>query len=352
VADPSVISSEVINFGGGSNPSAQTATVPSGCNTVVVKWAYYDSGGSGYGLASLTLDGDNADFSTEDPGNGNVTGLGVNVWYNPSIGDLDLDPAWDESPNQGPICCIWYLQDVDTATGHIDVDIDQATTGGDASVTLTGLESGMLVLKLDTRDQSSAPGNSSGWTSDETQTVSGMSGRGAHIVATGSSQNCPSENESYSALIGIAFAGVGGVDHELLADDLESASEVGSPAVGQVHALLADDLESASAVSAPAVGQVHALLANDLESASEVGAPAITQIHALLADDLEALSQLSLPALVSASLVGHVPVHVVAAAAPAVMVVEPGIGSGTNRLPSSEPGISRQITGPDVTLVK
>ncbi len=84
-------------------------------------------------------------------------------------------------------------------------------------------------------------------------------------------------------------------EHTLLADDVESASEVTTPAVGQVHALLADDTQSTSEVTAPTLGQVHAILADDTESASEVSAPAIGQAHPLLADDVESTSEVTSP---------------------------------------------------------
>ena len=88
-----------------------------------------------------------------------------------------------------------------------------------------------------------------------------------------------------------------GQTHALTADDVEAASEVTSPAVGQVHALTADDVESASEVTEPEIGQVHALLANDVASASEVSAPSLGQVHALTADDVESASEVSSPAL-------------------------------------------------------
>jgi len=87
----------------------------------------------------------------------------------------------------------------------------------------------------------------------------------------------------------------------LLADDLESASEVGIPAVGQEHVLLADDLESASEVTSPPIGQEHVLLAEDLESAGEVSVPVFVGISVLLADDLESASEVSVPVFVGIS---------------------------------------------------
>ncbi len=88
-----------------------------------------------------------------------------------------------------------------------------------------------------------------------------------------------------------------GQEHVLLADNVESASEVTSPALAESHILLADSVESASEVTSPALGQEHNLLADSVESASEVTSPAIGQEHSLLADDVESASELTSPAL-------------------------------------------------------
>ena len=95
------------------------------------------------------------------------------------------------------------------------------------------------------------------------------------------------------------FPTVGGADHDLLADNLQSTSEVGTPTVTQEHVLLADDLQSLSQLSTPTAtsSSEDALLADDLQSVSEVGTPAIGQDHTILADDLQSLSQLSTPAV-------------------------------------------------------
>ncbi len=83
----------------------------------------------------------------------------------------------------------------------------------------------------------------------------------------------------------------------LLAEDIESASEVTNPSIGQEHALLADDVESASEVTNPAVGQEHALLATDIESASEVTNPALAESNVLLAEDVESASEVTAPSI-------------------------------------------------------
>jgi hypothetical protein len=97
-------------------------------------------------------------------------------------------------------------------------------------------------------------------------------------------------------IAGSVAAAAGGSD-ALLANDVSSASSVGTPALGQVHGLLANDVASASSVGTPALGQVHALLANDVASASSVGVPAVGQIHALAANDVASASTVSNPVL-------------------------------------------------------
>lgn len=83
---------------------------------------------------------------------------------------------------------------------------------------------------------------------------------------------------------------------DLLADDVESASEVSTPAIGQEHDLSADDVQSTSELTSPVIGQVHGLLANDVEASTEVSAPSLSETHALLADDVESTSEVTGPA--------------------------------------------------------
>lgn len=90
-----------------------------------------------------------------------------------------------------------------------------------------------------------------------------------------------------------------GQTHGLLANDLQSLSSVSTPTLGQAHVLLADDLQSTSSVSTPTVGQVHVLLADNLQSASSVSTPSVGVIRNLLADNLESVSTVSTPTVVS-----------------------------------------------------
>lgn len=97
-------------------------------------------------------------------------------------------------------------------------------------------------------------------------------------------------------LVGINVRAGSGADN-LLADDIASATSVGSPAIGQVHGLLVDDLASAVVLGTPTLTLVVSLFADDLVCAVSLGVPALGQAHALLADDLASAVVLGAPAL-------------------------------------------------------
>ena len=88
-----------------------------------------------------------------------------------------------------------------------------------------------------------------------------------------------------------------GQTHGLAADDLNSASSVSTPAVGQVHAFNATDVDAASEVTSPVIGQTHVITADDVQSAANVTQPNIGQVHGLAADDLQSAATVSTPTL-------------------------------------------------------
>jgi IPT/TIG domain len=95
----------------------------------------------------------------------------------------------------------------------------------------------------------------------------------------------------------IAFAVIDSIN-DLLAQDLESATNVSQPVIGQTHALLAQDLESVSNVSTPTAANLagsHDLLAQDLQSATSVSTPVMGVIRNLLAQDLQSATSVSTP---------------------------------------------------------
>lgn len=81
----------------------------------------------------------------------------------------------------------------------------------------------------------------------------------------------------------------------LLANDVESTTEVDTPSVGQEHGLTATSIESSAEASSPSLGQEHALTATSVEATSEVSAPAAAETHALTADSIESASEIDNP---------------------------------------------------------
>lgn len=97
------------------------------------------------------------------------------------------------------------------------------------------------------------------------------------------------------------------VDHVLLADDVQSLSELTTPAANQLVAILADDVETTSEVTAATVGQAQVLLADDVETTSELTTPNTTETNQLLSVSVEALSENSTPSIGQVHNVAHTP---------------------------------------------
>ena len=103
------------------------------------------------------------------------------------------------------------------------------------------------------------------------------------------------ENTGTGDIGWIAVTVSAGTVNNLLAEDVQSTSNVTTPVLGQTHVLLADDVQSTSQVTAPVIGQVHALLANDVQSTSEVSVPVMAHIHVLNAADVQSTSEVTSP---------------------------------------------------------
>ena len=111
-------------------------------------------------------------------------------------------------------------------------------------------------------------------------------------------------SDGYYAWIGIGTNGdpapteepTAGTDN-LTANDIESASQVSSPAITQIHSFNGADTESAAQVSDPAIAQAHSLNGAGAESATQVSAPTVEQEHALTATSVESASEVTQPSL-------------------------------------------------------
>lgn len=189
------------------------------------------------------------------------------------------------------------------ATSGSPIDASSANSGTGQITTATGITTTVadtMLLYAANNWEGSGTTPPSGFTERFDSIINDSDKAQASAGATGNVVQNPNGNinssEPWTAFL-IALKPPSGGTDTLLANDVESSSSVGTPAIGQKHALNANDIQSASSVSVPAIGQVHALAANDVESASSVSSPALSQIVALLANDIESGSEVSSPAI-------------------------------------------------------
>lgn len=244
-------------------------------------------GGTGTGSAAITEPGD-FDGATINS---------VTVSGTPSVSS---DTATDDA-----IGIRWYIRsttptDIYGSTGSDAASLCAATLGSlvtSATITAGGASSpapGTAVAA--DWDEIAYAANYSANMKDDGETVSWSSFTVVvdYTVAAGEDDLLADDVQSTSNVTSPVIE----QEHALLAEDVSSNSEVTAPVVGQEHALTAVSVESTSEVSAPALADVPLpddLLANDVESASGVDAPVIGQVHALLAEDVSSASGVSAP---------------------------------------------------------
>lgn len=195
-----------INWAAGANPAGQSVTIPSDATAVYMFWAYDGIDANGHGLASATLNSASPSQTFELPTTaGFYPATGVAAWYNPATGSQTLDPAWDIAPVEGPTCIVAFVKGGDL-TSWRDADADQDLDATAVSVTLTTV-AGDLVIKFDQRFDGSEnpPTLSAGWTNGATGGNVDEGCRLSYITASGTTQVCASENESYSSIMAISI---------------------------------------------------------------------------------------------------------------------------------------------------
>jgi len=191
-----------VTWASGADPAGQSITIPSDATAVYMFWAYYVNP-DGHGLLSATLNSASPDELFEVPtGAADAPAVGVTAWYNPSTGSQTLDVAWDTAPVEGSTCIVAYVKGGST-TAWRDADGQVGDGTAALSVTLTTATDD-LVLKMDMRF-GTPPSTSAGWTSSQTHANNGEGAKLSYIVATGSTQVCNSEDESWSGLCAISI---------------------------------------------------------------------------------------------------------------------------------------------------
>jgi len=135
----------------------------------------------GNGLTSVTLNSNNPDESHEvSADTGGEKAAGVAAWNNPSTGTQALDALWDAEPNSDgppPDVIVAYVKGGDT-TGWRDVGADHAASTTAVPTFALDTNSDDLVLRFDEEESGSLPEVVTGWTSEQTSSLSSGAYRG------------------------------------------------------------------------------------------------------------------------------------------------------------------------------
>ena len=288
--------------------------------------AFYTSHNTSREFGTVTIGGVSATLMADEP---TLTAEGIKVdWWKANVttgttGNVVVTtPASTDNFYDGG--CATYRCDGEPTS--VDTALDTATTGSTFETTVDVNAGGSIIAvgaigftgEVDTwtgvsNDNSDATNHIFFGSSDG---LSAETGRAVDLEVT--------NTFNFNEILGVmSFDVAGGSSADaLLADDVESASEVSAPVIGQQHslgatsiqasteltaptltavsgtdALTADDVESTSETSAPTLGQQHALGANDAQSTSEVTAPAIGQAHSLTAASVESSAEVTAPTL-------------------------------------------------------
>ncbi len=202
---------ENVAFAAIAAPTGISVTVPADATAVYYFGSFYS--GNTVGLVSVTLGGVAADqiidLDNTGSGAGFMGAVFCAAWYNRGTGAKTLTPVFGDDPDTGPVGTVAYVKDGDT-TAWRDADTDHNSGSTAVTVTLTTV-SGDLVLKYDRRGDATVPSLSSGWTAGQTQTdQNGESARLSYISASGTSQVCDSEDESFNAVVAISIPAASG----------------------------------------------------------------------------------------------------------------------------------------------
>jgi hypothetical protein len=198
-----------VTWASGINPAGQSVTIPSDATAVYVFWGFDVGSPAGLGMASCTLAGASANETIESAFEATSPIGGLRIFYNPPTGSQTLDVAWDVAPDYGPTTIVAFVKDGNTSAAR-DIDANVAAAGNANTVTLT-TESGDLVLKYDQHYDTDevAPALSASWTNAQTTGNLDEAARLSYISASGTTQVCDSENESYSLVVAVAISAGG-----------------------------------------------------------------------------------------------------------------------------------------------
>lgn len=192
-------------------PGGLTATVPTGCNAIVMQWGAHPGGGS-VNMSSISLGGSwtttlgvqVSGDSSGKPAIGTATAIGGGT------GAHTLTPTWSGAlgATGGPIYCLTYYT-VDSTSDWIR-DTDAASQVTVASSLTLDSSAADEVLSLD-YDFGGAPATESGWTSVNSQSYNSGGGRLRAANSPGATTTATVQGASiYRGITAIAIKNPGG----------------------------------------------------------------------------------------------------------------------------------------------
>ena len=195
---------------GKTTSESDTVTIDADADAAIFVWGGFNGSASNNApTATLNSASPDESFSYDKSSSTDANDCYIAVWYNPPSGSQTLAYTLSGALTYGPSASLIQLSGVDT-NGWRDADADSNASagGGDAvSVTLT-TETDDFVLKHDFSDLPGAgnPSLSSGWTDTAgLQSNDTFQARTSYITATGSTQVCDSEDESFAGIVAASF---------------------------------------------------------------------------------------------------------------------------------------------------
>jgi hypothetical protein len=245
-----LIGSQSVGWTDGSATPSTSITVPSGATHVLFLATWWRDASTS-ALSSISLTDGTLENSYDYSETGAFAGFSraaSRLWAVSSIGSKTLAATFAAAPEDGPCAFVVYLDEAPTV---IDAEaIGNSGSDISLSVTLTGLNAGDFVFSVDTRDNNTTPpGNQSGWTSLQTAAHVLESGRLRYIEATGSSVTSTSQpTVSWAHVIATAvrFSSASGVD--LVVQDSTHAHTVDSVVLSTGTSLAINDATHGHAV--------------------------------------------------------------------------------------------------------
>lgn len=180
---PTIISTVALSLGTSANPGAQSITVPSDAQIVIVQATTYVSGG-----ATLSITSDfSGTFTTTTAGDGSDK-CHVGYAVVSSTGSKTITPTWSTTLTDGPLFIISFIKGVNTSDFlRQSLPINWNTQGSTVNTTISSSATDLVLILERQAATTTPPTLESGCTSVTTQGINNLGGRLQYTNSPGSS---------------------------------------------------------------------------------------------------------------------------------------------------------------------